>query len=109
LTVCTETYGLSTSTNGAGTSTVQSQVSGQAPTVPPAQTQKRVEAKTERHFDPVGFAAKLQYSDEVKALGLTEDEAKAAYVGSYKGHVYIPGPRRGDGAPRGGSMPTGNC
>lgn len=74
------------------------------PSTPPqAQPEEspRVVAKPERSFDPVSFAGKLAFTDEVKALGLTEDEAKASYIGFYKGHLYLPGPRRGDGAPRG--------
>jgi hypothetical protein len=70
-------------------------------TAPQAPAPQKVEAKPERSFDPISFAAKLAYSEEVKALGLSEDEAKSACVGFYKGHLYVPGPRRGDGVPRG--------
>ena len=70
-------------------------------TAPPAPTPQKVEAKPERTFDPASYAAKLQYGPEVEALGLTEDEAKASYVGVYRDQLHIPGPRRADGVPRG--------
>lgn len=41
-------------------------------------------------FNPVEFAKKLAYTDEVKALGYSEEEAKAFRVGFYRGHVYVP-------------------
>ena len=41
-------------------------------------------------FDPVHFAAKLQYTPEVKALGLTEEESRAFRIGFHRGHIYVP-------------------
>lgn len=49
-----------------------------------------VKVSKERAFDPVVFAEKLQYTDQVKALGYTEEEAKTFRIGFHRGHVYIP-------------------
>lgn len=50
-----------------------------------------VKVRTDRAtFDPVKFAAGLQYTPEVKALGLTEEDARAFRIGSHRGHIYIP-------------------
>lgn len=49
-----------------------------------------VKVSKERAFDPVVFAEKLQYTDQVKALGYSEEEARNFRVGFYRGHVYIP-------------------
>lgn len=41
-------------------------------------------------FDAKLFAAKLVYSDEVKTLGLTEQDAERFGVGFYRGRTYFP-------------------
>lgn len=42
------------------------------------------------NFDPVAFAAKLAFSDEVAALGFSEEDAEHFQVGFYRGKVYAP-------------------
>lgn len=49
---------------------------------------RRDEPKKEVPFDPTSFAEKLGYSDDVKSLGISEDEAKALAVGQHRGKVY---------------------
>lgn len=46
--------------------------------------------KTEQAFDVAAFLAKLVYSDEVSALGFTEEDAEHFQVGFYRGKVYAP-------------------
>jgi hypothetical protein len=46
--------------------------------------------KSEQHFDPAAFAAKLVFSDEVAALGFSEEDAEHFQVGFYRGKVYAP-------------------
>lgn len=41
-------------------------------------------------FDPQAHAAKLVYSDEVAALGFSEEDAEHFQVGFYRGKVYAP-------------------
>lgn len=41
-------------------------------------------------FDPVAFASKLQYTDEVQALGFTQEDAERFGIGFHRGRVYIP-------------------
>lgn len=41
-------------------------------------------------FDPEAFAAKLQFTENVAALGLDETTAREFRIGEYKGFVYIP-------------------
>jgi hypothetical protein len=46
--------------------------------------------KKSHDFDPVAFAAKLTYSEEVKALGISEEDAETFSIGFHRGKVYIP-------------------
>jgi DNA primase len=41
-------------------------------------------------FDPAKFAAKLEYTEEVEALGIAEADAKALGIGCQRGRVYFP-------------------
>jgi DNA primase len=41
-------------------------------------------------FDPVAFASKLQFTDEVSALGLTEQDATRLQIGFTRGKIYFP-------------------
>jgi DNA primase len=57
----------------------------------PALEQKKAGAtKKETAFDPVAFASKLQYTEQVEQLGFTEAAAKDFSIGFYRGQVYIP-------------------
>lgn len=47
-------------------------------------------AKPEQAFDVAAFLAKLVYSDDVAALGLSEEDAEHFQVGFYRGKVYAP-------------------
>jgi DNA primase len=54
---------------------------------------KKVYAKTEKSmqvFDPVAFASKLSFTDEVAALGLTEADATRLGIGFTRGKIYFP-------------------
>jgi hypothetical protein len=55
-------------------------------TVPPAQ--KPSKGGDNRPFDPEAFAAKLEYSSEVQALGISEADAEALGIGWYRGKLY---------------------
>lgn len=57
-------------------------------TTPPAAKQQAT--KAEHAFDPVAFAAKLAFTDEVAALGFTEADAERFGIGFYRGKTYIP-------------------
>jgi hypothetical protein len=46
--------------------------------------------KLERACDPEAFAAKLAYTDEVKQLGFSHEDAEAFGIGFCRGHVYFP-------------------
>jgi len=46
--------------------------------------------KAKETFNPVAFAAKLSYSEEVAALGFDEESAERFGVGFLRGKVYIP-------------------
>jgi DNA primase len=66
-------------------------VSKERATVPPEQKGgTNRPAKTEQAFDPAAFIAKLVYSDEVAALGFSEEDAEYFQVGFYRGKVYAP-------------------
>jgi hypothetical protein len=48
------------------------------------------EHKLSRSFDPVAFAAKLAFTDEVAELGITEEDAARLQIGFTRGKVYFP-------------------
>lgn len=58
-------------------------------TIPPA-LEKAVTTRepTRAQFDPAAFAEKLEYTEEVSATGLSEEDAKALGVGFYRGKLY---------------------
>ena len=66
---------------------------GEEPHSSPAPKQGKEAKKTEvREFDPVAFASKLAFTNEVEALGLTEADATRLGIGwhpKYKA-VYLP-------------------
>jgi DNA primase len=43
---------------------------------------------TRQEFDPQAFLQKLEYTEEVAATGLSEDDAKALGVGFYRGRLF---------------------
>jgi hypothetical protein len=80
---------------GTSKGTVDSTVS--ARTAPkntvPQKTEGRANvpnSKKEVEFNPAVFAAKLVFSDEVAALGLTEQDAARLGIGFTRGRVYFP-------------------
>lgn len=70
------------------------EVSSTPPTSPEARTAKSQPSST-KAFDPEAYAAKLTYSEEVAALGITEDDANRlsigyASTGLHRGRVVFP-------------------
>jgi DNA primase len=67
-----------------------------APATAPQKTEGRANvptpkpSKPEAAFDPAAFGAKLAYTEEVAAVGFTEEDAERFGVGFYRGRVYIP-------------------
>ena len=60
-------------------------------TVPPEQKREPTRHnKRETEFDPEAFRRKLKYTDEVAAIGFTEDDAERFDIGFYRGMVYVP-------------------
>lgn len=70
-----------------------STVSKKRATVPQKQegaSQRPSAPKETRDFDPVAFAQKLAFTDEVEALGLNEQDAARLGIGFCRGRVYFP-------------------
>ena len=44
----------------------------------------------DRPFDPQAFAGKLTFTDEVAALGISEEDATRPQIGFTRGKVYFP-------------------
>ena len=57
------------------------------PQKPEGRTEKSQPAPS---FDPAAFAAQLQYTDEVAALGLSKEDAQRFRVGVHRGKLYVP-------------------
>jgi hypothetical protein len=58
-------------------------------TPPPAREKAATTRETTRaEFDPLAFLAKLEYTEEVAATGLSEEDAKDLGVGFYRGKLY---------------------
>lgn len=59
-------------------------------TSPPAQQKasEKAVSKPPTQFDPAAFAQKLEYSDEVQALGIPKADAQALGIGFYRGKLY---------------------
>jgi DNA primase len=51
---------------------------------------KKGSDKSVPSFDPVAFASKLTFTDEVAELGLTEEDATRLQIGFTRGKVYFP-------------------
>jgi DNA primase len=78
-----DTFGVGNSGTSAPVRTSASVHSSPSPPQP-----KKTEVK--KDFDPAAFAAKLTYTDEVEALGLTEEDATRLGIGFTRGKVYFP-------------------
>jgi hypothetical protein len=61
---------------------------GKSGLIPPSSVQKTV--KVDRPFDPQAFASKLTFTDEVAALGISEEDATRPQIGFTRGKVYFP-------------------
>jgi len=61
---------------------------GKSGLIPPSPVQKTV--KVDRPFDPQAFAGKLTFTDEVAALGISEEDATRPQIGFTRGKVYFP-------------------
>jgi hypothetical protein len=59
-------------------------------TVPQKREGGTASAQPAPNFDPAAFAAKLVFSEEVAALGFSEEDAEHFGVGFYRGKVYAP-------------------
>lgn len=59
------------------------------PDTPPAREKAKTKGGDNRPFDPLAFAEKLEFTPEVEALGLTEEQAQAFGIGVYRGKLYL--------------------
>jgi hypothetical protein len=59
-------------------------------TVPQKPEGRKQPASPSREFDPVAFAAKLSFTDEVAELGISEEDATRLQIGFTRGRVYFP-------------------
>jgi hypothetical protein len=57
---------------------------------PSSRAEERGGDQKETAFDPVAFASKLQYTEQVEQLGFSEAAAKDFSIGFYRGQVYVP-------------------
>lgn len=74
-------------TVNSNTGTVTSTVSKSRANQP--QNEQKAEP-TASKFDPVKFASKLAFSEEVRALGFSQADAEHYGIGFYRGHTYLP-------------------
>jgi hypothetical protein len=65
-------------------------VSKKRATVPQKHEGRKQPASPSKEFDPLAFAAKLQFTDEVAELGITEEDATRLQIGFTRGKVYFP-------------------
>jgi hypothetical protein len=82
-----EQYGKSDSNSDSNS---DSTVSKNRATVPQKPEGRKQPASPSREFDPVAFAAKLAFTDEVAELGITEEDATRLQIGFTRGKVYLP-------------------
>jgi DNA primase len=61
-----------------------------SPTAPQKREGGTAPAQPAPAFDPQAFAAKLTFTEEVAALGFSEEDAEHFQVGFYRGKVYAP-------------------
>jgi hypothetical protein len=81
-------FGMDIEDDGTGHSTVMNNSSA---TVPPAREKapQQAASKPPTPFDPAAFAEKLEYTEAVSALGISEEDAHALGIGHYRGKTYI--------------------
>src|SRR5882724_584993 len=80
-----EQFGISTRTSTGTSTSIARSVPGEH-TAP-----QKTEGSNQRPpttFDPAAFAAKLDYTPEVEALGITKAEAETLGIGFYRGKLY---------------------
>jgi DNA primase len=68
---------------------------------------QKVASKPPTPFDPAAFAEKLEYTEAVSALGISEEDARALGIGMYRGKMYQ-ALRYDDGSTAGYSAITGD-
>ena len=67
--------------------------SAESPRISKATVPQAARAETtapKKEFDPVAFASKLQYTNEVAELGINEEDASRLQIGFTRGKVYFP-------------------
>ena len=67
--------------------------SAESPRISKATVPQAARAETtapKKEFDPVAFASKLQYTNEVAELGISEEDATRLQIGFTRGKVYFP-------------------
>lgn len=65
---------------------LHAQFCGSSPATPPKNEKGRENAP--KTFDPAAFLEKLEFTEDVAALGITEEQARALGIGEYRGKVY---------------------
>lgn len=80
----------SDSTVSKNRATVPQKPEGRSQPASPSKEAPAAPKKKEVDFDPVSFAAKLVFTEEVAALGYTEADAECFSIGLYRGLVYRP-------------------
>ena len=63
---------------------------GAAHTSDKGEQKKAAATKKETAFDPVAFASKLSFTNEVAELGISEEDAGRLQIGFTRGKVYFP-------------------
>lgn len=71
-----------------GNGTVENSTVRKSHAKPESERGKRTEKPAPRSFDPEAFGAKLQYTPEVEALGISEDDAAQLGIGFHRGKLY---------------------
>lgn len=70
--------------------TLPQQRQSTVPTKPEVRKAQAQPAPALKAFDPAAFAQKLAFTDEVKALGISEADAERFTIGFTRGKVYFP-------------------
>jgi hypothetical protein len=73
---------------GGEDSTVKNSTVSKPRAKPESERGKRTEKPSPRSFDPEAFGAKLQYTPEVEALGISEEDAAQLGIGFHRGKLY---------------------
>jgi hypothetical protein len=85
-------FGMEIANSRTVTSTGTVPTVSKSPATPPPAQQKAPQKAADKPltFDPAAFAAKLSFTDEVAALGFSEEDAERLQIGFYRGRVYLP-------------------